>query len=1458
MLKIKRKDFNSFVGRAKHMYNIRSEDNRMITYVPNESQKIIERIRQEEFARSSKFGGSKKFKSIILKGRQVGGTTDTAMAIGDILLQLPLARALVLAHDDISTQIIYSKYKDWFNNLPDSVEIVNDDGTSIIDDFGNRLIIAIKPETESYSGYQLKFKNMTQSSMLVRTAGSGDNVGKGDTLNAFHLCLHKDAEIILSSGESVTIENIKAGDTVITSSGDIAKVSNKWYSGVKDTITVQTWLADSINMTKEHKVLTQRGYIKAGELTKNDWIRQPKLSLSNEITEYHYKLPFTNNRKWFTSSGIKEDTIKLNYDFGYYLGYYLAEGHVKPQHKNKDRFSSVVFGYHVDENFIDIANKFASKYTEPKHKIRKGTKTKTTSYYCQFLAHLTNDICGRVEDKNIPEWFFKTNPEFIKGVIVGYLAGDGSKQNTTYKKTKVNKPLQYSIEQIYQAVQEMKNGKEISDVAKEFGLTYQGAWRWNNLYKDLTLSELYARRTGKDKIVSNYISAVSIHEKISRQLKRLILALDVCVPSVKKTTLRFRYGKATKDIYIVALSGDAAKFFTEDIENIETQENTSKHINKYKKIDDCWYIRVKSIKDFEKADVYDIEVNHPDHNFETSIGIVSNSEFANYAHAKDVLNSISQSMPSKTPYQYGVIESTANGISGIGEEFYSLWNKSVESWERFQKGITTSFEGYRPIFIPWYQLSKYRKELINHKLIDIDLINFHSPEKKKKFLDMEEYILESVFKNNREEGKKAINWYRWCIKENCGYDINEAMRYYPTVPEDAFLSTDNSFFDTGKLFQVKQDYSNSGEPEFERGYVDDEYEFQIDPLGDLKVFERPDSNYMNRYVVSVDPATGIEGGDYSCMMVYDRLDDRFVAKWYGNLKEDLLAEELLKLAYYYNEALIVPEMNLRTVTNLIVPDGLMPYTGDIYQRFVKSRNTEDYGYNTLGSTKGELLNKYVAWLRDDYTKLPDIETINEHISFIKKASRGIPKYEAAEGKHDDIVISCLEGNTWIKTKFGAKKIKDIEIGDEVLTHRGNYKKVTNKAKRKSERINIVKSTGRPELLITDEHPILCFRSKIKSPENTLYYDEPCWNSIDLSLKVKSYGLGYIASQDNIYPKQIDLLKYAPDSYSDENGVLVSRFKHNNSVNNKAAKINRFIKVDKDFCRLMGYFYAEGCSYGHLLTFSSHDKESNIRQWLTDYINDLGIKVSEYSISENGTVVQVSNQVLSNFFKTFENKSTKKFPYWVENLPNELKKEVLVGAFIGDGNFSGGSGTYATISFSGGFQIYNLLVSLNLRPSFFYAKGQNGNKPQFNITLGRPDTKILLSWFNDLKEDKIIGDTSFNKDQTKLRYCDKYLIGKVNKIESKTFNDYVYNISVEDDESYVANGIVVHNCALAIEGANWWDEEIAELNENKNDIKKIINRKPAFYNKFKTSNLGMESNNLRDSQFTTKKVSSLGL
>lgn len=87
------------------------------------------------------------------------------------------------------------------------------------------------------------------------------------------------------------------------------------------------------------------------------------------------------------------------------------------------------------------------------------------------------------------------------------------------------------------------------------------------------------------------------------------------------------------------------------------------------------------------------------------------------------------------------------------------------------------------------------------------------------------------------------------------------------------------------------------------------------------------------------------------------------------------------------------------------------------------------------------------------------------------------KYQAQSTPDPFAMISCVPPDTLIETSDGLKQIQRIEVGDQVVTHKGGYGRVSCKMKRKaSEKINVIKPyyTNIP-LRISDEHPVMVLR-----------------------------------------------------------------------------------------------------------------------------------------------------------------------------------------------------------------------------------------------------------------------------------------------------------------------------------------------------------------------------------------------
>lgn len=84
-------------------------------------------------------------------------------------------------------------------------------------------------------------------------------------------CFPAGTRIRMANGTYKSIEKILLHDEVLTAEGNIGKVITLFSKKEKEKlINIKLWGHNSLSMTKEHPILTKRGYIKAEELKAND------------------------------------------------------------------------------------------------------------------------------------------------------------------------------------------------------------------------------------------------------------------------------------------------------------------------------------------------------------------------------------------------------------------------------------------------------------------------------------------------------------------------------------------------------------------------------------------------------------------------------------------------------------------------------------------------------------------------------------------------------------------------------------------------------------------------------------------------------------------------------------------------------------------------------------------------------------------------------------------------------------------------------------------------------------------------------------------------------------------------------------------------------------------------------------------------------------------------------------
>ncbi len=249
------------------------------------------------------------------------------------------------------------------------------------------------------------------------------------------------------------------------------------------------------------------------------------------------------------------------------------------------------------------------------------------------------------------------------------------------------------------------------------------------------------------------------------------------------------------------------------------------------------------------------------------------SEVAFWDEPDDLMLGLKQTIPRRDKTIL-VLESTANGR---GDYFHQTWTDAEAGTSEFS-----------PLFFPWWKHWEYTAQHIGI-----------SPELDGQ-LDNDEKFLRDTF--GLDENRLA--WRRFSIDNDCNGDPDFFKQEYPATPHEAFLHTGNNIFSEPKLQECYAPME--GERGFFQAYGE-RIEWIPDRTGPWTVFFMPaDDRTYGQYFVGADP-THSTGTDRACIQVINRRSLEQVAVYHGYDEPIRLGHEVLKVANFYNEAMVSSE-----------------------------------------------------------------------------------------------------------------------------------------------------------------------------------------------------------------------------------------------------------------------------------------------------------------------------------------------------------------------------------------------------------------------------------------------------------------------------------------------------------------------------------------------------------------------
>lgn len=368
---------------------------------------------------------------------------------------------------------------------------------------------------------------------------------------------------------------------------------------------------------------------------------------------------------------------------------------------------------------------------------------------------------------------------------------------------------------------------------------------------------------------------------------------------------------------------------------------------------------------------------------------------------------------------------------------------------------------------------------------------------------------------------------------------------------------------------------------------------------------------------------------------------------------------------------------------------------------------------------------------------------------------------------------CFPAGTLVRMADGTNKpIQDVKVLDMVLTAEGNVRRVLKTCVHDvSEPIVRMMTWGHNHLRATSEHPILTKRGYVAIG------DLKIGDKIAFP-KFVPEGVTFIQTGDYLYEKNT-----APQSrkkyrhYSLAKGSSYSVGIPGKSVTTITRHtIPDVIHLTPGFGRLVGFYLAEGHTSPWTVHFSFNATEADTfaAECASLIRSELGC---EPRIRIRKTVCQVSIHGV-NWSKLFDalvsrGSDGKRLCPDLASGPKAFLKRVLEGWMDGDRKV----GTSAvTVSRQLALNMFDIANAHDLLPIFGTHQ---------NAKIGKDGRPRKHSW--------MIGWGDKGKPNHGTEQDDKYLWRKVRGLELEEFSGPVFNIEVEGDNSYVAEGVGVHNC-----------------------------------------------------------------
>lgn len=343
-----------------------------------------------------------------------------------------------------------------------------------------------RTQSRSSPGERALAEAITHIGVKEKPSGSNRNpFGEWFGVNGVPWCFPPGTLIRMADGSHKPIEDVRTTELVASAEGRARHVrgtSARFHAG--EIVRVRLWGHQHLRLTEEHPVLTERGYVPAGELRRNDFVSLPRYLPCPERAVESSRL-IARKRRSCASCGCDfaaytsrcrtcyarhrrrvsagssvltlgraelPDRLVLTAGLGRLLGLYAAEGSVREKPRGRTSFALSAAEGELAQEIVELIE------TELAHQARiedRSTIDNSVNVTVNGieLARLFEALVGTGSAaKRLHSSLFAAPEEFLRALLFGWLEGDGHRQQRQRVGVTISKALAHDMLSIASAL----------------------------------------------------------------------------------------------------------------------------------------------------------------------------------------------------------------------------------------------------------------------------------------------------------------------------------------------------------------------------------------------------------------------------------------------------------------------------------------------------------------------------------------------------------------------------------------------------------------------------------------------------------------------------------------------------------------------------------------------------------------------------------------------------------------------------------------------------------------------------------------------------------------------------------------------------------------------------------------------------------------------------------------------